>query len=211
MNAFSLQSRPWRRATLLAAAMLVCASGARAEAIVGADADIGANAANGTLGAVTVNEAAGLDNAQSNQLTITSGVSGMGAALNGTSSEQSASVKARVANASASIGQGAFANASGAVLVNQTAGVGNTQSNSAQIGTGFIGVQTVSDIDLSRAAAANGGRGQSGGSGGIREASISSTAFRNATGLVQLNQTAGAGNATANSFVLRPPAGTLFN
>jgi hypothetical protein len=27
---------------------------------------------------------------------------------------------------------------------------------------------------------------------------------------VQINQTAGAGNATANSFVLRPPAGTFF-
>jgi hypothetical protein len=73
-----------------------------------------------------------------------------------------------------------------------------------------IGVETVSDGDLSAAAATNGGPGRSAEASGIREASIGSTAFRNATGLVQVNQTVGAGNATANSFVLRPPAGTLF-
>jgi hypothetical protein len=192
---------------VLGTALLACAAAAQAQAVVTANAVIAPDAATGTLGAVTVNEVAGLNNAQSNQMTITSGSPVM---VNGTSSEQSASARARVPVATASIGQGAFANASGAVLVNQAAGAGNTQSNSARIGTAVIGVETVSDGDLSAAAATNGGPGRSAEASGIREASIGSTAFRNATGLVQVNQTVGAGNATANSFVLRPPAGTLF-
>jgi hypothetical protein len=57
----------------------------------------------------------------------------------------------------------------------------------------------------------NGSLGQSNAIHGVREASISSDAFRHANGIVQINQAAGAGNATANSFVLRPPAGTFFN
>src|SRR5574337_958983 len=67
-----------------------------------------------------------------------------------------------------------------------------------------IGVDVASDAELSAAAATNGGPGRSDETHGIREARIGSTAFRNATGLVQVNQTVGAGNATANSFVLRP-------
>ncbi|MFP6558443.1 hypothetical protein WJ542_08960 [Paraburkholderia sp. B3] len=191
----------------LAAALLAGAGAAQAQGVVTANAVIAPDAATGTLGSVTVNEVAGLNNAQSNQLTITSGTP---LTVNGTSSEQSAGARVRVPVATASIGQGAFANASGAVLVNQAAGAGNTQSNSARIGTAVIGVETVSDGDLSATAATNGGPGRSAESSGIREASIGSTAFRNATGLVQVNQTVGAGNATANSFVLRPPAGTLF-
>ncbi|WP_028226841.1 hypothetical protein [Paraburkholderia ferrariae] len=205
-----MSARPLLSRWPLAAAVVFAAFAAgtaHAQAVVGAVADIGAGAANSTVGAVTVNEAAGLNNAQANQLTITSGAPLM---VNGTSSAQAAGAKARLPYASASIGAGAFANASGAVMVNQTAGVGNTQSNSARIGAGVIGVETVSDGDLSAAAATNGGPGRSAQASGIREASIGSTAFRNATGLVQVNQTVGAGNATANSFVLRPPAGTLF-
>ncbi|MEX3909023.1 hypothetical protein AB4Y33_37240, partial [Paraburkholderia sp. BR14319] len=112
--------------------------------------------------------------------------------------------------ASATIGAGAFANANGAMMVNQSAGVGNVQRNTALISSGAIGVVAVSDGELSAAAAQNGGQGQMAQAGGIREVRIDNAAFRNATGLVQVNQTAGAGNATANSFVLRPPAGTLF-
>jgi len=207
MSTLGIASRWTRQAALAAIALFVCAGAAHAQTVGGARADIGAGAANGTVGVVAVNEAAGLNNAQANQLALTSGGT---AAVNGTASEQVALARAHLANASASIGDGAFANASGAVMVNQAAGIGNTQSNSARIGTAVIGVETVSDGDLSAAAATNGGPGRSPGARGIREASISSTAFRNATGLVQVNQTVGAGNATANSFVLRPPAGTLF-
>ncbi|MCQ9371835.1 hypothetical protein NQ024_11435, partial [Corynebacterium sp. 35RC1] len=45
---------------------------------------------------------------------------------------------------------------------------------------------------------------------GRQDASIASTALRNTSGVVQVNQTAGTGNVVSNVFVLRPPAGTLF-
>jgi hypothetical protein len=193
---------------LACAAALGFAGAAQAQTsvTVGATAIIAPNAATSTTGALTVNETAGVDNAQANQLTITSGNTAI--SVNG--DEQLATVSARVKDASATIGAGAFANTTGAMMVNQSAGVGNVQRNSALIGSGAIGVVTVSDGELSAAAATNGGQGQMVQAGGIREVRIDGAAFRNATGLVQVNQTAGAGNATANSFVLRPPAGTLF-
>ncbi|WP_213294036.1 hypothetical protein [Paraburkholderia sacchari] len=191
----------------LAASLAALATTAQAQVAVGATAVIAPNAATSTTGALTVNEAAGIDNAQANQLTITSG----GSVANVNLDEQGATVRARLGNATALIGAGAFSNTSGAMMVNQSAGVGNIQRNSAQISTGVLGVAMVSDGELSSASATNGGMAnQIGETRGIREVRIDGAAFRNATGLVQVNQTAGAGNATANSFVLRPPAGTLF-
>lgn len=95
-------------------------------------------------------------------------------------------------------------------MVNQSAGAGNLQRNSVLLGTAAPGVETVSDGVLSATAANNGGQSRAVAPRGVRETSISSDAFKNVNGIVQINQTAGAGNATANSFVLRPPAGTLF-
>jgi hypothetical protein len=201
-------SRTLMPTVLACAAALGFAGAAQAQTsvTVGATAIIAPNAATSTTGALTVNETAGVDNAQANQLTITSG----NTAINVNGDDQLATVTAHVKDATATIGAGAFANTTGAMMVNQSAGVGNVQRNSALIGSGAIGVVTVSDGELSAAAATNGGQGQMVQAGGIREVRIDGAAFRNATGLVQVNQTAGAGNATANSFVLRPPAGTLF-
>ncbi|MFM0729160.1 hypothetical protein PQQ52_01500 [Paraburkholderia sediminicola] len=197
-------------------ALFVCMSGsvlvashAHAQAVpkVGADATIGNGAGAGVTGAFTVNETAGINNAQLNQVTVSNG----GVVGNDNASVQSATAAAKVTNARASIEANAFSNTSGAVLVNQSAGAGNLQRNSTQLGTAALGVETVSDGELSATAPKNGGLGQSIGVHSVREANISSDAFRNVSGIVQINQTAGAGNATANSFVLRPPAGTFFN
>ncbi|WP_233831502.1 hypothetical protein [Paraburkholderia sp. ZP32-5] len=178
--------------------------------VIGATATIGTGAGAGVTGAFTVNETAGLDNAQANQITVTNGNNGT-VAGNANASVQSASVAANVTRAQASIEANAFLNTSGAVLVNQSAGAGNLQRNSTQVGTAALGVETVPDSELSATAPRNGSLGQSSSIRDVREANISSNAFRNATGIVQINQAAGAGNATANSFVLRPPAGTFFN
>jgi hypothetical protein len=191
------------------AATFACAmqdANAQALARVIGDASIAPGAAVGATGAITVNEAAGLNNAQANQLTISSG----GSTASDNASVQSASAQAKVAHASASIAGNAFSNTSGAVLVNQSAGAGNLQRNSVQLGTAAIGVETVSDSVLSAAIPKNGGLARTNGVHDAREATISNEAFRNVNGIVQINQTAGAGNATANSFVLRPPAGTHF-
>ncbi|WP_322105158.1 hypothetical protein [Paraburkholderia sp. J41] len=198
------------RALLACAALLLGASfagAAHAQATVGATSTIAPNAATSTAGALAVNETAGVNNVQANQLTITTGNNTV---VSVNSDEQLATVTARVRNAGATIGAGAFANTTGATMVNQSAGVGNVQRNTALIGSGVNGVVAVSDGELSAAAATNGSQGQRAQAGGIREVRIDNAAFRNATGLVQVNQAAGAGNVTANSFVLRPPAGTLF-
>ncbi|WP_341314689.1 hypothetical protein WN982_05125 [Paraburkholderia sp. IMGN_8] len=203
----SLRLRAALLACLSGAALVAGAAHAQSVPRIGADSTIGNGAAAGVTGALTVNETAGVNNAQLNQITISTG----NAVANDNASVQSASVAARVTNARASIEANAFSNSSGAVLVNQSAGAGNLQRNSAQLGTAALGVEIVSDGELSATAPKNGGPGQSIAVHSVREANISSDAFRNVNGIVQINQTAGAGNATANSFVLRPPAGTLFN
>lgn len=180
---------------------------AQAAPLISAGSTIANGAGAGVNGAFTVNETAGLDNAQANQITVSNG----GVAGNENASGQSALAAAKVTSARASIEANAFSNTSGAVLVNQSAGAGNLQRNSTQLGTAALGVETVSDGELSATAPKNGGQGPSIGVHSVREASISSDAFKNVSGIVQINQTAGAGNATANSFVLRPPAGTFFN
>lgn len=208
MNAFEI--RPLHAALcLLMSGVALVASHAHAQSVpvVGANATIANGAAAGVTGALVVNEAAGLNNAQANQITVSNGA----LVGNDNASVQNASAAARLTNARASIEANAFSNTSGAVLVNQSAGVANLQRNSTQIGTAALGVETVSDGELSATAPKNGGLGQPIGVHSVREANISSDAFKNVSGIVQINQTAGAGNTTANSFVLRPPAGTFFN
>ncbi|MEZ0601419.1 hypothetical protein ACAX43_04575 [Paraburkholderia sp. IW21] len=206
----ALKSRSLRAALCVCMGGAVFVSGhAQAQSVpqIGADSTIGNGAGAGVTGAFTVNETAGINNAQLNQVTVSNG----GVVGNDNASVQSASVAAKVTNARASIEANAFSHTSGAMLVNQSAGAGNLQRNSTQLGTAALGVETVSDGELSATAPKNGGPGQSIGVHSVREANISSDAFRNVSGIVQINQTAGAGNATANSFVLRPPAGTFFN
>jgi hypothetical protein len=191
----------------LGAALVANHAHAQSVPTIGATSTIANGAAAGVTGAFAVNETAGLNNAQANQITVSTG----GVAGNDNASVQNAAVAAKVTNARASIEANAFSNSSGAVLVNQSAGAGNLQRNSTQLGTAALRVETVADGELSATAAKNGGLGQSVGIHSVREATISDGAFKNISGIVQINQTAGAGNATANSFVLRPPAGTFFN
>jgi hypothetical protein len=160
----------------------------------------------GAAGMLAVNEAAGLDNAQGNQAAIAAGANA--SVVSG--GAQSASAAARVPRASTTIEGGAFANATGAVMVNQAAGAANVQRNSLGLGAEITGVVDVSDSELSAAVTKNGRLDQSATGRGVREVSIGNGAFSNVSGIAQINQTAGVGNATANSFVLRPPAGTLF-
>lgn len=123
----------------LHAALCLCLGGvtllagqvhAQAVPTVGANATIGNGAGAGVTGAFAVNETAGLDNAQANQITLTNG----GSVGNANVGTQSASVAAKVTTARASIEANAFSNTSGAVLVNQSAGAGNLQRNSTRSG-----------------------------------------------------------------------------
>ena len=205
-----LPSRKQSRWPLLAWALLGCASFAAHAQTVPAQIDaqslIGNGAVIGATGVIAINEASGLDNVQANQGVLTNGK----VPLNLIGSSQSASTNARTTAARSTIGSNAFSNTSGLIEVNQSAGVGNLQRNSAVIGSGPIGAELVADGVLSATTAKGGGLGRSGENHDAREVSIGADALKNVSGIVQINQTAGSGNVSSNSFVLRPPAGTFF-
>ncbi|ANB73501.1 hypothetical protein [Paraburkholderia phytofirmans] len=205
-----LPSRKPSRWSLLAWALLGCASlTAHAQtppALVDALSVIGNGVAAGATGVVAINEAAGLDNAQANQGVITNGQ----VPLNLIGSSQSADTNAKAMAAKSTISSDAFSNTSGLIELNQSAGVGNLQRNSAVIGSGPIGAELVADGVLSATTAKGGGLGRSGDNHDVREVSIGADALKNVSGIVQINQAAGSGNVSSNSFVLRPPAGTFF-
>jgi hypothetical protein len=175
-------------------------------ALVDAQSVIGSGVAIGANGVVAINETSGLDNVQANQGVLMNGP----APLNLTGSAQSASADARTTAAKSDIGSNAFSNTSGLIEVNQSAGVANLQRNSAVIGAAPVEGEIVADGVLSATTAKNGGTGGSGETHSAREVSIGTDALKNVSGIVQINQTAGSGNVSTNSFVLRPPAGTFF-
>ncbi|RKE34826.1 hypothetical protein B0G76_0853 [Paraburkholderia sp. BL23I1N1] len=205
-----LPSRKHLRRTLMAWAILgltsVAAHAQTPPALVDVQSLIGNGAAAGAVGVVAINETAGLDNAQANQGVFTNGQ----VPLNLIGSSQSANTNAKTTAAKSTISSNAFSNTSGLIEVNQSAGVGNLQRNSAVVGSGSIGAEIVADGVLSATTAKGGGLGRSGDSHNAREVSIGADAFKNVNGIVQINQTAGSGNVSSNSFVLRPPAGTFF-
>jgi len=194
-----------------AAALLACAGiAAHAQTLparLDAQALIGNGVALGATGVVALNEASGLDNAQTNQGVLMNGLS---SPFDLTGSAQLASASAKLGIAQSTIGSNAFSNTSGLIELNQSAGVANLQRNSAVIGTGPVEAEVVSDGVLSGASAKGGGLVVPGGSHDVREVSIGQQALQNVSGVVQINQTAGSGNVSSNSFVLRPPAGTFF-
>ncbi|MFX1734525.1 hypothetical protein PXJ20_07465 [Paraburkholderia sp. A1RI_3L] len=167
---------------------------------------IGSAAVTGAVGVVAVNQASGLDNVQANQAVVTTGAM----PIDLTASAQGASANARATNAASVIASNAFSNASGVIQLNQSAGVANLQRNSALIGAAPGEAEIVSDGVLSATTANGSGLARSVGSHDVQQASIGAGAFANVNGVLQINQTAGAGNVSSNSFVLRPPAGTFF-
>jgi hypothetical protein len=166
---------------------------------------IGDHALAGAVGSVAVNAAAGAGNAQANLGVIVN--DGVGSLR----SSQHAGMVAAAANASSTIGAGVFAGASGILSTNLASGNGNLQTNAALVApAGSAIIETMSDGLLATVTAHAGQGDASSHAPRLREAVVHPDAYRNANGLVQLNQTAGSGNTSANSFVLRPPAGTFF-
>ncbi|VVD83763.1 hypothetical protein [Pandoraea fibrosis] len=174
----------------------------------GTHATIENGVAVGVTGALGVNQAAGVNNAQANSALI---ANGGGLTVGASSTNQQALVTSTTGAASAAIQGNAFSGTSGLTQVNQASGAGNLQRNATVIVTGDAsGVASVSDTALSAAISKGGPAGRDNLNDQFRTASISGDAFRGASGVVQVNQSAGIGNVTANVFVLRPPAGTSF-
>lgn len=162
---------------------------------------IDSNVLSNVRGRFAVNMAAGDSNVQANAASVALGAQGgptigLTGGLLLTDPRQATLPDVAVA----SIGDHVFANSSGLISVNQTSGVGNAQANGAAFALGFD--EVVSESTLA-AATSNAVPTGAGTSKSHQAASINDTAFQGARGLVQVNQSAGSGNSTANNFALQ--------
>ncbi|CAJ0887187.1 hypothetical protein R77567_03914 [Ralstonia sp. LMG 32965] len=187
-----------------AATGAACAQSAPVSAVI--DGDAAAN----TAGRVAVNQASGAGNVQANVAAVSTGEASV------VSSQFVGRVRSGV-SASSRLGGASFNGAAGLVSINQASGAGNAQVNAAVIAPNASVVQQQShhieplaDSALSGVAAQSRRQDAAPAAEARQDASIASTALRNTSGVVQVNQTAGTGNVVSNVFVLRPPAGTLF-
>ena len=157
-----------------------------------------------SAGHVALNVAAGVGNVQLNQAALAP-TGTAGATL-----EQAASGGAAGASLRSIVGAGAFAGSSGLLAVNEASGAANLQSNIALFGA-HTHVGIASDGQLATALPRPAPGAGPAPSTVSRIVSIDPGAFHGATGLVQVNQTAGSGNSTGNAFMLQLPGSSLSN
>lgn len=160
---------------------------------------LGGSALSGVSGVSTTNMAAGDGNLQSN-----SGVLAIGNTANAANTlMQRSRIEQRIASQEDTIGikDHAFRQSEGWLSINQAAGQGNVQSNSMGVALG-ISASNLSDATLQQVMADQQGlNGTNGGSGSTnRRIEVDKTSFEGARGVIQVNQSAGTGNATRNSF-----------
>jgi len=166
---------------------------------------IDSNALSHVRGRFAVNMTAGDSNTQANTAAIALGTQngpaiGIVNGMQVTGSQQTNLPDIAIAT----IGGQAFAHSSGLISVNQSSGVGNAQANGAAFAMGFE--EVVAESVLS-AATSNAVPIDAGNSKRHQSVSIDDTAFHGAHGLVQVNQSAGSGNSTANNFALQVQLG----
>ena len=185
--------------SLCAATTILIAVQACADPVVENLSQIRGNVAAGGQGLTAFNIAAGDSNAQLNASALAISV---GQGVQSLQLRQSISFSAidPAQDSISTINENAFSNAQGALSVNQVSGVGNAQINAISIGIG-LGGAVIADVQL---AATTSGQPVSAPDEPQyrREARIEGQAFKGSSGLVQVNQLAGTGNATANSFQL---------
>lgn len=160
----------------------------------------------GARGRNVVNMAAGDANAQQNAAAIA--LSPNGVASVGLFTQQNLHQNSSTAPglSISGIGGNAFTNSVGALSINQTSGTGNAQLNGMAIGIG-LDVNVMSESMLSNMSTGAGLAAREPDEG-VRSATIADSAFIGSRGLVQVNQSAGSGNSTANNFVLQLELGT---
>lgn len=168
-------------------------------------------AATGLSGRSAINLAAGTGNAQANLAAIAVAAGTAGQARLDATQRTTAGDRQRAAHAGIE-GQ-AFAGSHGLLSLNQAAGSGNAQLNLFAIGDGTAvsAMRDIAGLDDTALAAVTGDTATEGAAAppAIREARIDSGAFRGSQGVVQVNQTAGVGNASTNAIVLQLPGGAL--
>lgn len=158
----------------------------------------GGNSEAGVNGRLAVNSAAGEGNQQINDATIALGDIAWGNSqvrqdITGTDSRDRATY--------VGVEGDAFANSTGLVSVNAAAGIQNQMANIAVLSIGRIGA--ISDQLLAQSRAPSEPSGSTGGAEARNDVvAISDDAFRDSSGLVQINLIGGERNSSANTFVL---------
>lgn len=150
-------------------------------------------------GVSSTNMAAGDGNLQNN-----SGAIAIGKVANATNTLlQQSRIEEQLGNTqdSVRIQDRAFRQAEGWMSINQAAGQGNVQSNTFGVALG-ISASNLSDTTLQQVLADKQGLNGTGDSSrsSSSKVEIDKTTFEGARGVIQVNQSAGTGNATRNSF-----------
>ncbi|MDP2245443.1 adhesin [Pseudomonas sp.] len=152
-------------------------------------------------GNFSLNQAAGLSHQQVNSRVISTGDS-----ANATStirqtleivpgSTTGAQMNSRIEGAS-------FSQGNGVIGINQSAGIGNQHINAFRITLGAV-PESLDDSVLSQNVTRPSISGIAVPKNGERSVAISDDAFAGSRGVVQLNQSAGIGNTTANNLSIR--------
>lgn len=170
---------------------------------------INGRAGAGLQGVASVNVAAGAGNVQANVRAI---ALASGAAVASAHQHVVASPAETQRDARAVLTGSAFNSSDGVIGLNQAAGSANAQLNVLAVGADAMAAfgQQIDNLALA-AIRVDSDAGTDGAvvvPAPVREARIGGTAARSPTGILQLNQTAGAGNASANAIVLQLPGGT---
>jgi hypothetical protein len=167
---------------------------------------IDGHALSGSRGRNVVNMAAGDANAQQNAAAIALSPNGNASIGLFTQQNLHQNSSSSPGMSISGIGGNAFTNTMGALSINQTSGTGNAQVNGMAIGIG-LDVDVMSENMLSNMSTGAGLAARE-PDDGTRSATIADSAFTGSRGLVQVNQSAGSGNSTANNFVLQIELGT---
>lgn len=162
------------------------------------------HALSGAHGVIAVNLTAGDANKQANATAVVFDFrsAGLAAARVGLFQHADRDRATTPAVAVVRIAHHSFAYSKGLISINQASGQSNAQANTVAIALAKHG-QVVAESLLSQAAAPSAETVAGKSKKGLRRITVDETAFRGARGLVQLNQAAGLGNITANSFALR--------
>ena len=168
------------------------------------------NAMGNVRGAIQNNLAAGNNNLQANIANIIMNPNGQGVATPSAPVEQQANGKQakNFATQQAKILGNAFQGATGLISINQAAGASNVEANRIEIVMGAA--QPVSNQILAQSLpSVQRGTNSSTQGGSNSQVAVAATAFHNAGGIAQVNQTSGSGNASANSFALGVAPGVM--
>ncbi|WP_408951761.1 hypothetical protein [Lysobacter sp. Hz 25] len=196
----------WLVACLFATAVSTDTQATEATPASGADrARIGADSGRAIDGRAAVNQTAGVGNVQTNLAAIAVATEGV-AIASASAGQSTVDANDGLRDASAHIGAGAFADSHGLLSVNQSAGAGNAQANLFVLATGTASVG-LDDTALATIAGETQANAGSETAPRQREAAIAGDAFRGGEGVLQINQTVGVGNSSANAIVLQLPGG----